>query len=261
MDNNYIERIKKVKAERKMTNETLAELTGISASTLAKILAGVVDVPKFNHIIAMADALKIPYGYLFNGEESGEKLMLDDDETQLVEEFRALDQHGRDVVLALLKLETIRLSGESVKSAPEPVSTRILPAIQKDTAPGKRKIALYADLKASAGTGQYLSEDTTTTDEIWIPDVDKTRDADFVVVISGDSMEPKFHDGDYLMVQACDGIEPGELGLFVADGESYFKLYKGDRLESLNPAYKPIQLSQFSEVHCYGRVIGKLKKK
>lgn len=261
MDNNYIERIKKVKAAQKMTNETLADLTGIPASTLAKILAGVIDVPKFNNVIAIADALKMSYGYLVNGEEGGDQLALDETETILVEDFRTLDAHGRDVVQAVLRLEADRVAGGRTENTSETAAQRILPPIQSETQLGKRKIAFYADLKASAGSGQYLSEDVAVADEIWIPDIDRTKDADFVVMISGDSMEPKFHNGDYLMVQACDSVEPGELGLFVADGEAYFKVYKGDCFESLNPAYQPIRLSQFTDVRCYGRVIGRLKKK
>ena len=261
MDNNYIDRIKKVKAAQKMTNETLADLTGIPASTLAKIMAGVIDVPKFNNVIAIADALKMSYGYLVNGEEGGDQLALDETETRLVEDYRALDSHGKAVVETVLRLETDRMAGSRPETPAETGTQRILPPIQNETQLGKRKIAFYSDLKASAGTGQYLSDDVAVADEIWIPDIDRTRDADFVVMISGDSMEPKFHNGDYLMVQACDSVEPGELGLFVADGEAYFKLYKGDRFESLNPDYKPIQLAQFTDVRCYGRVIGRLKKK
>ena len=62
-------------------------------------------------------------------------------------------------------------------------------------------------------------------------------------------------------MQNCDSVEEGELGIFVLDGSGYFKKYGGDRLISLNEAYAPIMLKDFSEISCCGRVLGKLKRK
>ena len=69
-----------------------------------------------------------------------------------------------------------------------------------------------------------------------------------IIVIIGDGM------GDAQ-------IEVGELGIFILDGEGYFKKFDGDRLLSLNPIYAPIPLSGFSEIQCAGRVIGKMYRK
>ena len=74
-------------------------------------------------------------------------------------------------------------------------------------------------------------------------------------------MEPKYHDRDVLLIQECDQIEPGELGIFVLDGEGYFKKFGGDCLISLNPFYAPIMLRDFEDIRCCGKVIGKLHKK
>ena len=103
-------------------------------------------------------------------------------------------------------------------------------------------------------------DDSTATD-IMIPDGPKTVEADYALRISGDSMEPKYHSGDVLLVQNCDSVEEGELGIFVLDGSGYFKKFGGDRLISLNEAYAPIMLKDFSEISCCGRVLGKLKRK
>ena len=267
MDYNYMERIKKAKADQKMTNETLAELTGIPGSTLSKILAGFfTDSPKFVNVIAIAEALKMPYGYLIDGDTADNRTNLDEDEQDLISSYRQLDAHGKSVLNAVLELEIERISSDHKSTAPivtKVEDNKILPPIQPDvkTALGKRKVPYYSDLRTSAGSGQYLTEGEGTVETITIPDVDKTKDADFVIMISGNSMEPRFHSGDYIMVQSCDSVEPGEFGLFVADGESFFKVFGGDKLISLNPDYAPILLNQFTEVHCYGRVVGKLKKR
>ena len=54
----------------------------------------------------------------------------------------------------------------------------------------------YYDHAASAGTGQYLND--VRVERIELPvDVD----ADFVIPIKGDSMEPDYHDGDLVFIQ------------------------------------------------------------
>ena len=123
----------------------------------------------------------------------------------------------------------------------------------------RRSIELY-DLPVSAGIGEILS-DSTHVDDISIPDDPRTAEADFALRISGDSMEPKYHSGDILLVQHAETVEEGELGIFVLDGAGYFKKYGGDHLISFNPKYAPIPLRDFANVACYGRVVGKLKKK
>ena len=74
-------------------------------------------------------------------------------------------------------------------------------------------------------------------------------------------MEPKYRDGDVLLVEECESVEYGELGIFMLDGEGYFKKFGGDRLISLNPEYSDIMLENFEDIACCGKVIGKLKKK
>ena len=74
-------------------------------------------------------------------------------------------------------------------------------------------------------------------------------------------MEPKYSDGDILLVQSCDSVESGELGIFLLDGSGFFKVYAGDRLLSLNPDFGPILLKDFENVQCKGRVIGRLRRK
>jgi phage repressor protein C with HTH and peptisase S24 domain len=74
-------------------------------------------------------------------------------------------------------------------------------------------------------------------------------------------MEPKYHNGDILLVETADSVEVGELGIFILDGNGYFKVYGGDCLISLNPEYGKIMLKDFGEVVCLGKVRGKLKKK
>ena len=106
-----------------------------------------------------------------------------------------------------------------------------------------------------------IYEDTETKEEITVSDNARTREADFALRISGNSMEPRYHDGDILLVQECETVEFGELGIFILDGNGFFKVFGGDRLYSLNPEYGDILLKDFDDVRVAGKVIGKLKKR
>ena len=123
----------------------------------------------------------------------------------------------------------------------------------------RRSIGLY-DMPVSAGIGEFLA-DSTRVEDILIPDDPRTAEADYALRINGDSMEPKYHSGDVILIQTTDTVEEGELGVFVLDGSGYFKRYGGDHLISLNPKYPPIPLKDFEDVACCGRVVGKLKRK
>lgn len=272
----YISRIKRIKSEKKITNERLSELTGIPLGTLSKLLAGINDSPKLANVVAIADALECSLDYLVSGVPQNDyNYTLSQEEIRWIEDYRTLDAHGREMVLLIVgkEAERVRSVGTMAENtsashkgaagfAPRNTekSAKILETAFRFTAPlgGKRSVLLY-DLPVSAGPGVYL--DDTTAEEITIPNNEKTQMADFALRISGNSMEPKFHDGDVLLVQNTEAVEVGELGVFILDGNGYFKKYGGDCLISLNPEYGDILLKEYAEAVCCGRVVGKLKKK
>lgn len=325
MQETYLDRIKKIKSERKITNEKLSEMTGIPLGTLSKLLAGISDSPKLVNMVAICRALECSLDYLITGDpENTNNYTLNTEEITLVENYRLLDAYGRSMVATVAEKERDRaarqaaeealllrnlaeqkqarrrsrredMAERAVAAAVEqseafryrfemtdaaetkpavdviPAQTAVItqpvdtvasePRIIRGSLPagvGRRKISLY-DMPVSAGVGEFLTETTGT--EIFIPDAPKTREADYALRISGDSMEPKYHSGDVLLVENCDFVEEGELGIFVLDGSGYFKKYGGDCLISLNASYAPIMLKDFSEVSCCGRVVGKLKRK
>ena len=260
----YIERIKKIKSERKITNEQLSELTGIPLGTLSKILAGISDSPKLVNIVAIADALGCTLDYIVSGvTENTNNYTLSPDEITLVEDFRRLDSHGCELVKVVMAKEIERISPNVSRER----NTVVIPAskvarkinyMESAGSLARRNIPVYR-LPVSAGPGVYL--DDTDTEQISIPDNSKTVDCDFALRISGDSMEPLYHNGDLVLVQNCDSVEVGELGIFVLDGNGFFKKFGGNRLISLNPEYADIMLKNFTESICCGKVIGKLKRK
>ena len=119
----------------------------------------------------------------------------------------------------------------------------------------KRQMPLY-DLPASAGTGVFLDSDSYT-----LIDVDETvpENANLAVRISGDSMTPLYTDGQIVYVRQQPNLKPGEIGIFVLNGEAYCKKLETDggiKLISLNPNYKPIKVKYSYELRVIGKVVG-----
>ena len=264
----YIGRIKKIKIERKITNEKLSELTGIPLGTLSKIMAGISDSPKLSNMVLIASALGCSLDYIVSGTpENTNNYTLSVQEIAFIDDYRKLDLHGKELLSMVAQKELERVGAATVgavskKSERGERLATILPmpsSANMSSSDFSRKTVLLYDLPVSAGPGVYL--DDSMADEISIPDNEKTAFTDFALRISGNSMEPKYHDGDILLVENTDSVEIGELGIFSLDGNGYFKKYGGDRLVSLNSEYGDILLRDYAETVCCGRVVGKLKRK
>lgn len=117
----------------------------------------------------------------------------------------------------------------------------------------------FFDQALSAGTGQYLND--VQVEQIELPiDVD----ADFVVPIYGDSMEPDYHSGDYVFVKLSVDLSSGDIGVFEYYGDAYIKELvindSGAYLHSLNPKYDDILVDADSDFRIIGEVVGKYRE-
>ena len=130
-----------------------------------------------------------------------------------------------------------------------------------------------SDLRVSAGTGIVLDEGSF--ENIRVLESSVPSRAQFGVRVSGNSMEPKFHDGQIVWVEPCSELNDHEVGVFIYDGEGYIKAYENRLpdpqeanqfadsygvqhlqpvLISFNPAYEPIIISPNAEFRIIGRV-------
>ena len=237
----WLDHIKQRKKECGYTNETLSEKSGISVGTLNKLLSGATTDPKLSTLLVLAETFHCSIDELLGFEKETRSNVPE----ELAEKYAELDADGIEAVSYIINKEYARVLKER---ASMPYSLDV---------PATRKIRLY-DTPASAGTGSYLFGDQFS--EITIYANSKTEPADFAVRVYGDSMMPRFENGDILLVEGADEIAKGELGIFSINGESYFKKYGGNSLISLNPMYGDIRLTDNDRIICFGRVIGKLKK-
>ena len=118
----------------------------------------------------------------------------------------------------------------------------------------------YYDHPASAGTGQYLND--VRVEQIELPiDVD----ADFVIPIKGDSMEPDYQDGDLVFIQTSVDLNDGVIGVFNYNGDAYIKQLVIDKeqayLHSLNPAYKDMPITPEIDFRIIGEVVDLYREK
>ena len=118
-----------------------------------------------------------------------------------------------------------------------------------------RIIRLY-DLPASAGPGEFLDGDMFEEVEA---DSAVPVNAGFGIRVSGDSMEPKYKNGETVWVEPKNTLDEGDIGIFVLNGSAFIKKFHltatHAELVSLNKAYKPIRISEGDNLVCYGRVL------
>lgn len=119
----------------------------------------------------------------------------------------------------------------------------------------KRSLPLYS-IAVSAGTGQFLDGEDYEMQEVGDEVPEK---ANFGVRVSGDSMEPRFHDGQTVWVSQQHSLMTGEIGIFLYDGCAYLKqlAVSGEQLvlHSLNPAYSDIVISPELPLRVLGKVL------
>lgn len=112
-------------------------------------------------------------------------------------------------------------------------------------------------LKVCAGDGIELG-DAGYHMQLLLRINDVSKHCDEVIRITGDSMLPKYNDGDRVMVEHRPQVEYGDIGIFVLNGEGMIKEFRGDRLHPLNDAFEDIVIHRNDDLRCIGPVLGKI---
>jgi len=115
-----------------------------------------------------------------------------------------------------------------------------------------RSLKLY-DIPVAAGFGEYLDGDSFVDLEI---DGTVPKGVDFAVKVSGDSMTPRFVDGQVVFIKEQNTLDIGDIGIFELAGDSYIKKLGRGELISLNQRYSPIKIGEFDSFRIFGKVVG-----
>lgn len=236
-------RMKERRESLGMTQIQLAEALGLTKGAIGNYETEA-NSPKASILYKIFEVLKCDANYLFQDEMK--ELETDGftvSEIKMIKKYRILDEYGKEVVDSVLDIEHKRYTEQAKEKAQSEDAVKIM-YIQ------------YNDQKASAGEGftldyEYMQRWGVQYNEL-------TKKADFCVDVQGDSMEPRFYDGDTLLIRRQPAVDVGEIGLFILDEKGYVKKWGGDRLISLNPAYEDIEIEENSRLDCAGKVLGVL---
>ncbi|MEW4411567.1 XRE family transcriptional regulator [Clostridium sp. AN503] len=220
-----------------------ADKLGIPSTTLRNYETGVRE-PGHTFLKQISEMFNVSVDYLLGLTDEKEVLnsfRLRASEYDHIKQYRLLDDAGRSHVNAVLSWETERLSQLTAASDIVPAPTRI--------------ISYYQRL-ASAGTGEYLF-DSVPTDTIEVPLNNLSEEADFVIGVNGDSMEPTYYDGDMVYVKIANEIPTGHIGVFTRGNECFIKELGFDCLLSHNRKRNNIAASD--DIRLVGEVLGKVE--
>lgn len=232
-----------------------AEKLGIPSTTLRNYETGVRE-PGHTFLKQISEFFNVSVDYLLGLTDEKEVLnsfRLKTSEYEHIEKYRNLDNHGKDIVNMILDKETKRI--EKFGKLGE---NNIITLAEYEASKAPTYLIPYFDGCVSAGNGIYQLNDTgSIMMNLWATEL--TKQADFIIRVSGASMEPDYHDGDKVLVNRKINVEVGEIGIFVKNGEAFIKEMGNGELISRNPEYPNISVHDFDNVVCMGKVIGILK--
>ena len=247
--------IKEARERAGLSQKELAQIIGVAPNTMHGYESGKHD-PKSDLLTKIAMACHVSVDFLLGQSQTEKKTdqfgLEGARERTLVKKYRALDEYGKKAVDAILNVEYQRQEETLARQQAEEDAATLeydLPGPQENLI----EIRFYPQ-RVSAGYGEWLDEMDSYT--IQVPDTPTTRRADFCLKVEGDSMEPKYSDGDLVFVKKQDDVRVGEFGVWIVDGYAYLKKRGVDTLISINPNYDDIE--QGEDVRCVGKVIGKM---
>ena len=245
------ERVKEIRKALKLNQADFGERLGLRNTAISKIENGENGVTD-QTLKSICREFGVNESWLRTGEGDpfvptpttefdrlANKYDLDDLEKKILSAYLDLGDDQRTVFQGFLKTLAERHALEP-QDAPEEDNIRWI---------------THYLVRASAGTGNFLDESASTRFAYKVGTV--PDGAQYAVTVSGDSMEPDFHNGDIVFVQKVEELSPGDIGLFVVRGDVFIKELGHGELLSHNPAYPPIKLHDGERVYTLGKVLGR----
>lgn len=247
--------IRKLMEDKGMKVSDVSKESGIAYSTVKSILENGIGKASYVNICKICESVGITADKLEdmikNNKTKEPELSKEDYER--IRKYKLISDYSPDgavVVDTVLdreyaiaeKLREQKEQLEKVQRMDMEVSEELVPL---------RLWAYYGKI-ACAGTGFYF--DDIPSDTVQAPDAN----ADFIIGVNGDSMEPDYHDGEKLYIKKVENINPGEVGIFTINNECFLKEYGEDGLVSKNKKYDDIPGNE--DVRLIGKVVGKVKE-
>ena len=236
-----------------MTIDELVEKSGVPKGTLNKIIGGVTKAPTLDNMKAIAKALGKRLADFDDEIPQNKKIVRlpqRDEADEVADIYRKLDDHGKGAVRAILHFEDASRVATEKQSGKKKIQPR---------SDGFVDVKVF-DQVSAAGLGNYLDDPAFHMEQY--PANEVPEGTEFGVRISGVSMSPTIPDGATAFVQSRSTIEPGKIGIFLLNEESFCKKLVVDRyrrevrLVSLNPDFKDRIIEDADVFSTMGLVLG-----
>lgn len=244
--------LKELRLKSGLTQKQAYEHIGVAQSTFSSWEVGKAEPPNdvFMKLCDLYNVKNILQTFGYDGYNEDGSLQLNIEEVDIIEKYRLIKQHsldGKAVVDTVLDREYS--IAEKLKEQAKQINRMDIEAAEEIVP--MRLWAYYGKI-ACAGTGFIF--DDIPTDTIEAPDAN----ADFIIGVSGDSMEPDYYDGENLYIKKAERINPGEVGIFTINNECFLKEYGEHGLVSKNKKYDDIKENK--DVRFIGKVVGKVEE-
>ncbi len=230
----FSEVLKVYRKKARLSQQELAERMNVTRNTIVNWETDK-SKPDYSCIPALCSLLNIPVYRLFNMDPGGG---LSPQEEQIISNFRLLSPMNRSVVDKMLSLMVEEeASARQATLRESTVFVEIRPAA------------------VAAGGGVEVADPVPSYTFLRKNSINV--DADGIVRVSGDSMEPVYHDGDYVYYVRAEDARPGaDVIVDTDDGAVIKRLGKDRTLYSVNPDRPYGEKSEDNLVRIRGRVLG-----
>ena len=233
-------KIKEFRTGNRLTQKALAEKLGVTKQTVSRYEKG---ERKANQdiLFALCDIFGVTIDDFFPSKNDSVKTMVNTSDITVI-----YNQLHNDRQIKVYDYATEQLNEQNNV-------VNMSDYIQEETE--WYEVKFYGSV--SAGTGLYLDDEQVETISFGADMVPASTD--FCLKVNGDSMEPMFHNGDYVFIKRETEFRNGTIGTVIVNGEAYLKkLYITDnsiKLVSLNKKYQDITVTDTDNFKYVGTVV------
>lgn len=217
------EKLKARRKELKMTQKDIADQLGISYQAYSAWERGVKE-PSKEKVQRLEQILRVPKGYFT--------------EIEIVRLYNTLSNKGKNQVVEYARDLVQKEKTHQVISVSEKLY----------------EYRVYEKMSAGIGASVY---DDQNYDTVYF---NKELAHDFASWVSGDSMEPKYHNGSVALIRETGFDYDGAVYAVVCNNQTYIKrVYReenGLRLVSINPKYEDMFISYDDDPRVVGIIVG-----
>ena len=251
---NLGEIIKKFRDDNELSMDKFAKMSGLSKAYISVLeknkrpKTGKPVTPSIPVIKNVAEAMNMSFDELFNMLEDNQIVSIGlDDVIKKITEVSVQLHTNRQIKVYDFATEQLREQNNNNNVVD------INDYIEEESE--WYEVKFYGSV--SAGTGLYLDDEQVETISFGADMI--PNGTDFCLKVNGDSMDPMFHDGDYVFIKRETDFRNGSIGVVIVNGDAYLKkIYitpDSIKLVSLNKKYKDITVTQDDTLKYVGTVV------